>query len=179
MSRPRRSSKKAVGPGAQLSPGDESRIESLTVAMSLAPGVYARNRMFDLFATAGVQRAKARAATLRGVVKHLGRACALTLEREGLVRDKAGEPDWVLKYQIPAMHLSRVVELSRVELATLRILASRAGVACLPADDEDRALVEKSLARLLVAGADPTHLGNLARVARDAATPPSCPPPAE
>ena len=67
-----------------LSPADEARVEALTVAMALAPGVYARNRMFELFANAGVKRAKSRAATLRGIVKHLGRACALTLEREAL-----------------------------------------------------------------------------------------------
>lgn len=158
-----------------LSPADESRVEALTVAMALAPGVYARNRMFELFANAGVQRAKARAATLRGIVKHLGRACALTLEREGPVRNNLGENDFVLRYQIPAMRLSRVVELTRVELAALRVLAARAGVHSLPADDDDRALVDATLTRLLTAGGD---TGNLARAAQDSTTP-STPPPAE
>lgn len=130
----------------RASPADESRIEALTVAMALAPGVYARNRMFELFANFALRRAKSRAATLRGIVKHLGRACALTLVREG------GEQAFVLRYQIPAMHLSRVVELSRVELATLRLLASRANVSCLPPEEGDRALVESTLARLLAAG---------------------------
>ena len=173
MKRPR---KRPRVPPIGSSPADESRIEALTVAMSLAPGVYARNRMYDLFANAGVQRAKARAATLRGIVKHLGRACALTLEREGPIRDKAGEVDFVLRYQIPAMRLSRVVELSRVELAALRVLAARAGVACLPPDEDDRVLVDTTLARLLVAGGDTS---NLARAARESTAPQSSPPPAE
>jgi hypothetical protein len=123
-----------------LSPADEGLLEALTVAMALAPGVYARNRMFALFANPAVQRAKSRAALLRGIVKQLGRACALTLVREG---------DFVLRYQIPALRLTRVAELTRVELATLRLMAARAGASCLLPEDEDRALVETALAGLL------------------------------
>ena len=158
-----------------LSPADERRVEALTVAMARAPGVYARNRMYELFALPAVQRAKARAATLRGVVKHLGRACTLTLEREGPVRNTTGEDDFVLRYQIPAMRLTRVVELTRVELAALRILAARAGVPSLPPEDEDRVLVDRTLTRLLTAGGD---TGDLARAAQDVASP-STPPPGE
>lgn len=171
MKRPRRRVREAP----VLTPAEEARVEALTVAMALAPGVYARNRMFDLFASAAVQRAKARAATLRGIVKHLGRANDVTLEREGPVRGATGELDFVLRYQIAVMSLSRVVELSRVELATLRVLAANAGVATLPLDEADRPLVDAALARLLVAGGD---TGTLARAAQDRATP-STPPPAE
>jgi hypothetical protein len=164
MKRPgRRSRVSPVG----LRPADEARIEALTVAMALAPGVYARNRMFELFAQAGVQRAKSRAATLRGIVKHLGRACALTLERdasEGCAgRDAKGQVDFVLRYEIPIMRLTRVVELSRVELAALRMLATRAGAPCLAADDEDRALVSGALGRLLLAGGDTSALARAAQ----------------
>ncbi len=144
-----------------LSPADEARVEALTAAMALAPGVYARNRMFELFANVGVQRAKSRAATLRGIVKQLGRASSLTLEAEGL--------GFVLRYEIPAMSLTRVTELTRVELATLRVLASRSGAPCFSAADEDRALVDTALARLLAAGGDTS---NLARAARDSGAPP-------
>jgi hypothetical protein len=143
-----------------LTPADESRIEALIVAMSLAPGVYARNRMFALFANPAVQRAKSRAALLRGVVKQLGRACAVTLAREDV--------DYVLRYQIPALRLTRVTELTRVELATLRLMAARAGASCLLPEDEDRALVNVALARLLLAGGDS---GTLARAAQENATP--------
>lgn len=156
-----------------LTPADESRIEALTVAMALAPGVYARNRMFALFANPAVQYAKSRAATLRGIVKHLGRACAVTLAREGgarEVRNATGDNVFVLRYQIPALRLTRVAELSRVELATLRLLASRAGASCLPPEDEDRPLVETALARLMLAGGES---GTLARAAQDVAAPPA------
>jgi hypothetical protein len=150
MKRPRRGPRAARD--VATSPADEGKLEALTVAMALAPGVYARNRMFSFFATAGAQRAKARAATLRGIVRHLGRASDVTLEREGPARDANGELDYVLRYQLPAVRLSRVVELSRTELAALRVLAERAGVACLPPDEGDRARVEAALARLLGAG---------------------------
>jgi hypothetical protein len=153
-----------------LSPADEARVETLAVAMALAPGVYARNRMFAFFATSGVQRAKARAATLRGVIRHLGRASGVTLEA-------TGEASYVLRYQIPVVHLSRVVELSRVELATLRVLAVRAGVTTLAIDencvDEDRTLVETALGRLLAAG------GEADALARAAQHTTSLPPPPE
>jgi hypothetical protein len=140
-------------------------VEALTVAMALAPGVYTRNRMFDLFANVAVQRAKSRAATLRGIVKHLGRASPLTIEGEG-----GGEGGaFSLRYEIPIMSLSRVVELSRCELATLRVLASRAGAPCLSADADDRAIVDTALSRLLDAGGDTS---SLARAARDSSAPP-------
>ena len=160
MKRPRRRVRAALEP---LSPADESRVEALTVAMALAPGVYARNRMFALFANPAVQRAKSRAATLRGVAKQLGRASDVTLSQEH-----------VLRYEIPALSLSRIVELSRVELATLRIMADRAGLSCLPVHSDDRPNVDTALARLLSAGGD---TGNLARAAQDVATTPSTPPP--
>ena len=126
---------------APLGPADESRIEALTVAMAMAPGVYARNRMFSLFANPAVQRAKARAATLRGIVKHLGRACAITLESENT--------DFVLRYQIPTLRLMRVAELTRVELAALRLMAAKAGAPCLLPEEGDKGLVEMALAKLL------------------------------
>jgi hypothetical protein len=135
--------------------------------MALAPGVYARNRMFDLFASPAVQRAKSRAATLRGVVRQLGRASDPRL---------SGESEFVLRYEIPALRLARVVELTTVELATLRILAERAGVTCLASEASDRERVEGALARLLLAGGD---TGNLARAAHDVARTSSTPPPAE
>ena len=175
MKRPRARARPRVSP-VGLSPADEMRVEALTVAMALAPGVYARNRMFALFANAGVQRAKSRAATLRGIVKHLARASNLTLERNAAEvcagRDVTGQVDFVLRYEIPIMRLTRVVELSRVELAALRLLAVRAGAPVLGADDEDRVLVEMALARLLLAGGD---TGNLARAAQDMATPDATP----
>lgn len=162
MTRPRPASRRVRPASTSL---DERKIEALTVAMTLAPGVYARNRMFEFFASAGVDRAKSRAATLRGVVKHLGRACALSVESEGIAAAGPCATAFVLRYQIPAMRLTRVVELSSVELATLRVLASRAGATCLPADAADRALVASTLARLLVADGDTLALTRAALLA--------------
>lgn len=134
--------------------GQERFVESLTVAMALAPGVYSRNRMFHLFAQPGVQRAKFRAATLRGLVKQLKNAQGITVETEGGAH--------VLKYQLPALRLSRVAQLTPLELATLRILASRAGLACLPPEDADRSLVDGTLARLIEGGDSTTAIAQAA-----------------
>lgn len=116
--------------------------EALTVAMAIAPGVYVRNRMFDFFADAAVQRARGRAAMLRGVIAQLGRASLVTLVNEG-------EASFALRYEIAEMRLVRVVQLTRTELAVLRVLAARAGLAALPPDAADRTLVDTALARLM------------------------------
>jgi hypothetical protein len=124
----------------------EKHVEALTVAMAIAPGVYARNRMFDLFTLPGVQRAKTRAAIVRGIVPHLPRGTTITLTREG---DRGGEPVWVLRYAIAELRLTRVVELSPSELSALRVLASRASVHVLPVEANDRTVVDSALARLI------------------------------
>ncbi len=124
----------------------EKHVEALTVAMALAPGVYVRNRMFELFAQPGVQRARMRASILRGVVPQLARATAVSVASEG---GRGGEPVFVLRYSIAAVRLHRVVELSATELAALRTMAARARVAGLAPDANDRVLVDAALARLL------------------------------
>jgi hypothetical protein len=151
-----------------VEPGDERRIEALTVAMALAPGVYTRNRMFDFFAKGAVQRARSRAATVRGIVPHLLRAQTVSIANEG-PHTTTGEPSFVLRYRIPSVRLARVVELSRAELAALRVLAARANVHVLPVADADHAVVDATLARLIHLGDDTS---DLARAARDSAAPP-------
>jgi hypothetical protein len=162
-------SKRSVPP---LAPADERRVEALTVAMALAPGVYARNRMFKFFAEVAVRRARARAATLRGIVPQLSRAQTLSVTNEGPIRTVSGEPTFVLRYRVPSVLLSRVVELSPTELAALRVLATRAGLHVLPASDEDRAAVERALSRLILPGEDAM---DLALAARACSLPPSSP----
>jgi hypothetical protein len=121
--------------------------------------------MFDFFAEGAVQRAKQRAATLRGLVPQLAKAMTISLTNEG-PHTTTGEASFVLRYAIPAMRLSRVVELSPTELAALRMLADRAAVRALPVSDADRLLVEVALSRLIGQGDE------RARAVRDSATPP-------
>lgn len=124
---------------------DERRVEALAVAMAMAPGVYVRNRMFQLFTNPGVQRARTRGALLRGVVRQLGLATDVSVEEE----PRGGGSAFVLRYRILSMRMSRVVDLSRVELAAIKVLGARAGLRCLPPDEADRARVDEALARLL------------------------------
>ena len=128
---------------------NEKHVEALSVAMAIAPGVYARNRMFDLFNLPGVQRAKTRAAIIRGIVAHLPRATTLSVTSEGPPRDARGEPVWVLRYTIAELRLTRVVELSPTELSAVRVLAQRANIPTLPAEANDKTVVDATLARLL------------------------------
>lgn len=129
-------------------PFDARRIEALTLAMAIAPGVYARNRMFEVFRHPDVSRARARASLLRGVVRQLGLATDLSLESQA----RGHETCHVLRYRIVSMRLSRVVDLTGNELSGLRVLAARAGLSVLPPDDADRTRVDAALAHLLDAG---------------------------
>ena len=133
----------------------ERQVEALTVAMLVAPGVYARNRMFDLFRTPGARRAKHRAVILRGILPQLVRASGVTVTRKTFPARavRANEVAYVLRYVVSAIRLTRVVELSEVELAALRLVAERSNIRCLPTDAGGRALVETTLARLMASEA--------------------------
>lgn len=127
----------------------EKHVEGLTVAMIVAPGVYARNRMFDLLSTPVGKRARTRAAVVRGIVPQLARATNVSITTEA----RGGEQVFALRYGVAAVRMSRVVELSAVELAALRIAADRAKVHVLPPSHGDREVVARALARLMeVAG---------------------------
>lgn len=123
----------------------EQQIEALTVAMIVAPGVYVRNRMFDLCSSAGGRRARTRASIIRGILPQLARANNVSLSSEM----RGGETVFVLRYAIASVRLTRVVELSSAELAALRMVAERANVRCLPPAANDKEVVAQALARLL------------------------------
>ncbi len=148
-------SRRRIGPPArEILALTTEHEEALTVAMVLAPGVYVRNRMFDFFTDAGVQRAKQRASTLRGIVPHLAKATTLSVETE----HRGTQVIRVLKYEIAPMRLSRVVELSETELATVRIAAEKKNIVVLPVEQSDRERVDKALAALLDLGPEARNL---------------------
>ena len=117
---------------------------ALTVAMAIAPGVYARNRMFAFYKHPGVMRARARAATLRGMVRQLrglqGEVCDFAFQR-GVGRGS-------VRYRIARLHLDRSVDLTELEAACFAYIAARAGVEAVSATADDRVLVESALKRL-------------------------------
>lgn len=116
--------------------------EALTVAMTVAPGAYARNRTFSLFTHPEVRGARVRAAVLRGIVRQLKSTepTELSLSRE--------QREWVLCYRISEMSFARRVGLSEVEAACLRYLGGRAEIPGLSPSAEDRAMLEAVLRRL-------------------------------
>ena len=119
-------------------------LDSLTAAMAVAPGVYARNRMFALYKEPVVREARARASTIRGAVRQLASA-RLDASAVTLVRGPGG---CVLCYRIESLRLERRIDLTDVEAACLAYLAARAGVRAITATDSDRALLQGALAKL-------------------------------
>ncbi len=117
--------------------------DALLVAMTVVPGLYSRNRMFALYNEPHVKDAKARAAILRGVVRHLvGTAGEAQIE---LARAESGS---ILRYRIERMRMERRIELSELEAACVAYLSGRGGCLALHATERDRALIEAALKRL-------------------------------
>ena len=118
--------------------------EALVVGLTLVPGLVSRNRSFALFENPDVRRARVRAALLRGIVRQLtgiqGR-----VEEFGVVAATGARE---VKYSLPGLRVQRRAVLTDVEYACVAYLASRAGVADLSADEEDRARIDSALRRL-------------------------------
>lgn len=111
--------------------------------MTLAPGVYSRNRHFDLYRHADVARARRRAAELRGIARQLGTlgVAELTLEERPGAR-------WAIRFTAPSVSLRRQCLVTRAELAALRTVVARRGESPLAADAEDGAVVAAVLLHL-------------------------------
>jgi hypothetical protein len=118
--------------------------ESLIVGMTLVPGLVSRNRFFALFEDPEVRRARRRSALLRGIVRQLAGAQGHV---EGLAIVQ-GVDEAELRYRVPGLRIERRASLTRLELACVRYLAGRAGVAGLHSNDEDRAWIDAALRRL-------------------------------
>ncbi len=134
---------------AREAPREDLDIAALTVAMIVAPGVYARNRMFAFFAAPVAARARTRARLVRSLVLELGRARARVADVELEALDDA----ITLRFAIPRMAFSRTLVLTREELAALRFVLSRGEPVDVPhpalvASEADRAVVEAVLKKL-------------------------------
>jgi hypothetical protein len=118
--------------------------EALIVGMTLVPNLLSRNRSFDLFEHPEARSARRRAAALRGLVRQLvggqGRVESLRVARAAGFHE--------LTYCVPGLKMQRRASLTDVELACVRCLAGRAGVAGLCPSEADRAGVDAALRRL-------------------------------
>jgi hypothetical protein len=85
--------------------------EALIVALAVVPGVYSRNKFFGMYESADVKRARARASTIRSIVRQLVTASS-NLEVLDLAR---GEGACVLRYRVRAMRYERKTVLTEVE----------------------------------------------------------------
>ncbi len=81
---------------------------------------------------------------LRGIVWQLARAQGRV---EGLSVGRAGDA-CELRYRVPGLRIERRARLTELELACVRFLAGRAGVAGLLPSDEDRVGLDAALRRL-------------------------------
>src|SRR6478752_715485 len=121
--------------------------DALVVGLTVVPGLFSRNRMFSFFAHPEVRAARARAAQLRGVLRHL-RGASGDVEIVEWNRHASGAPSAVLHYRIAQIRLSRRIEMSVAEAACVGYLSHRGGVTVLPPHEADRGVVEGALSRL-------------------------------
>jgi len=118
--------------------------DALIVGLTLVPGLCSRNKSFTLFEDPEVRRARRRSAAVRGIVRQLMGSQG---HIEGLTIVGAGDV-YELRYRVPLIRIERRASLTEVELACVRFLAGRAGVAGLHPSDEDRARIDGALRRL-------------------------------
>jgi hypothetical protein len=131
-----------------LSAAGSLDVESLTVAMAIAPGVYSRNRFFELFKAPEVRRARSRASLVRGIVQHLSmlaRDGENVAEAIGLDR-RAGRVGF--HYRVPSLRFERRTELSELEASCVLYLAERAGLDGLAPSGAERDDLHGALRRL-------------------------------
>jgi hypothetical protein len=131
-----------------LAPSGAIDVDAITVAMAIAPGVYSRNRFFELFKHPEVRRARRRASLVRGIVQHL---CVLHRTRADgaqavTFEDHAGRVR--LRYGVPQLCFERRVDLSALEASCVLHLAERAGLLGLAPTGVDRDNLRGALRRL-------------------------------
>ena len=133
---------------APAAPRHDLDVAALTVAMSVAPGVYARNRMFAFFSRPLANHARGRAKLVRSLVLQISRAKA-GVSGVALTEEDAA---WRLSFAIPQMGFTRSARVTREELAALRYVLSRVVPSGLPsvlkAAEDDDAIVVAVLKKL-------------------------------
>lgn len=132
-------------PAAGLDP------EALLVAMVIAPGIYSRNRFFDLHHDADVRGVRRRAAQLRSIVGHfVGAASGIEGDVPRLLPAAGGRIE--LSYAVPALGVRRRAVLEPIELALIRVIVARGARAQageLTPSPSDSARIKAVLARLV------------------------------
>jgi hypothetical protein len=131
-----------------LSASGSLDVDALMVAMAIAPGVYSRNRFFELFKAPEVRRARSRASVVRGIARHLtmlkddgaDAASSVAFER------RAGRV--ACRYRVEALRFERQTELSEIETACVMYLAERAGLPGLAPTVAERDGLHAALMRL-------------------------------
>lgn len=126
--------------------------ETLFVATALAPTVYSRNRMFSLFREPAFGAARKRGQLVRSVAREWLKAAksAGGIETAWTERSPgAGTGAWELWYRVSSMHLERRLQLSALERACLLYLLERGKASGVTLTRDERALVERTLAKLV------------------------------
>ena len=123
--------------------------ESLLAALTLAPGVYSRNRMFQLYEESG------RAMALRGRANRLRGVARMWLERPDATLTIGPHPDGCeLSLDVPSMAYRRTLRVTEFERSLLALLIEKASShdptrkADLVVDRGDQERVQTALARL-------------------------------
>jgi hypothetical protein len=138
--------------------------DALTVAMTVVPGLYSRNKMFGFYKDPEVRAATARAATLRGIVRQLASSHSPSSPPPAVELDRSTTGPCVLTYRVERLRLVRTLDLTPLEVACVAYLVARAGSSVLRPTEHERALLDNALGRLSLglhlAGLEVSERGN-------------------
>jgi hypothetical protein len=123
-------------------------VEAITVAMAVAPGVYSRNRFFELFQAPEIRRARRRAAVIQSVVRHFALLGDSGMDLGSAVTIERAPERVVFRYRVPRLAMGRRVELSPLEASCVLFLSHRAKLTGLAPSDIERQDVMQALSTL-------------------------------
>lgn len=115
----------------------------------LAPRLYSRNRFYELYRDSDATAVRARAATLRGIIRQLvGHVDPHGKSHRGrIVGEQVLWDDQVLlRYELPELNFVRTVSLAPLEAALVRYALHRAGA--MGPDPEAKERIEDALATM-------------------------------
>jgi hypothetical protein len=124
---------------------DAARYSALLAALVIAPGVFTRNRHFELLSSGAGSRARKQAKVLRGLVAHLARTTPAA-EQVTFVTTGA---QVALGYVIPSMNYTRNIRISAFEARLVRYVVARQYGAGSAENSEESSYFQQLLAQLL------------------------------
>jgi hypothetical protein len=124
------------------------RQAALLAALVIAPGVFTRNRHFELLSSGAGARARKQAKVLRGLVVHLARSSPAAEQITFVAKGEHVE----VTYVIPSMNYTRNLRISAFEARLVQYVVTRQSGEVNAENNEESSYFKQLLAQLLTAG---------------------------